>query len=46
MRNALDVAWASRDDAAWQQYFPPSEKRPTSSDFIACMAEILRKSWE
>lgn len=46
IRSALDAAWKVRDDAVWQQYFPPSAKRPTGADFISRLAELLRQSWE
>lgn len=46
IRSALDYAWKQPGDAVWQQYFPPSEKRPTSSDFIIRIAQLLRQRRE
>lgn len=42
LRTALDGAWASEDHTLWLQYFPPSDKRPEPSDFIARLAQDLR----
>lgn len=42
MRTALDNAWKATDHSVWLQYFPPSEKRPEPSDFIARLAQDLR----
>lgn len=41
IRNALDAAWKRRDDAIWQQYFPPSGRRPTASAAITRLTEVL-----
>lgn len=46
IRNALDVAWPLRDEALWQQYFPPSHRRPTAAEVITRLAEVLQQSWE
>lgn len=44
IRSALDAAWKHRDNQVWQQYFPPSAKRPTNTVFITRLAESLRLS--
>lgn len=41
LRTALDGAWKAEDHRVWLQYFPPSDKRPEPSDFIARMAQDL-----
>lgn len=42
MRTALDNSWKSTDHSVWLQYFPPSEDRPDSFDFITRLAQDLR----
>lgn len=42
IRYAIKVAWAKGDKAVWAQYFPTGQK-PTNSEFIARMAELLRQ---
>ena len=38
IRNAIDKAWANRDDRIWQMYFPPGRdgeiSKPSNSQFI------------
>ena len=42
MRTALDTAWANPNREVWLRYFPPSDRRPESSDFISRLAQDLR----
>lgn len=41
IRTALDSAWARRDHAKWQKYFPGAEQRPSNAVFISRLAEAL-----
>ncbi len=47
IRNAIDLAWRSRQTHIWQQYFPTtpdgSVPRPTNRDFISRMADLLQR---
>lgn len=45
-RNAIESAWAHRDDRIWQLYFPPGPDgiipRPSNGAFISRLADCLR----
>lgn len=41
IRNAIEVAWANRDDEIWSQYFPNIRKKPTNAHFLSAMAKQL-----
>lgn len=46
IRNAIDKAWANRDDRIWQMYFPPGRdgtiSKPSNSQFIHALADSLQ----
>lgn len=48
IRTAIQSAWERRNDAVWQQYFPPDATgtipRPTNATAITRLAQALRQS--
>lgn len=42
IRNAIEKAWENGDRELWHRYFPDHTKRPTNTDFILRMVEVLR----
>ena len=43
IRMVIMEAWERRDPTAWEQYFPRQKRVPTNKQFIAVLAEIIRK---
>lgn len=41
IRAAKETAYANRNDAVWQQYFPDTSHCPKNKDFIARLAEFV-----
>lgn len=42
IRAVILDAWAHRDPAVWDQYFPHRSKAPSNKQFIAVLAELLK----
>ncbi len=47
MRAAVRSAWEKGNQEMWQKYFPPApdgtRKRPTNSEFLTCLLEIVEE---
>lgn len=43
VRIAIQDAWERRDVAVWEKYFPGMKKPPSNKQFIATLAERLKK---
>lgn len=44
VRDAILNAWANRDPAVWEQYFPDMQKPPSNKQFIATIAERIKNT--
>ena len=44
VRVAILDAWARRDPAVWEKYFPGQAKAPTNKQFIAAVAERIKNA--
>ena len=43
IRNVIAAAWANRDPAVWEKYFPHYSSRPTNKQFISMIAERIHQ---
>lgn len=41
MRDAIQKAWALRNEALWEQYFPGATRYPSNKRFIARLAQLI-----
>lgn len=41
MRDAIQKAWALRDEALWERYFPGATRYPSNKRFIARLAQLI-----
>ena len=44
VRIAIQDAWERRDPAVWEKYFPGMKKPPSNKQFIATLAERIKKT--